>query len=211
MPPRRPKGIQKGMDPRRANAFRTLPARRRRWRDMPNGGQMRWVLGTTGRVIRAGCIVAAIVGVICAVYLTDRRSSNLETIAWLPRWLHWVAHWADYHGRLRNVPAYGLLSVPVLVLCTTARKRRFGVASLAAFATFMEYTQLFIPTRFFDWYDIVESWLGIVVVWLLVEAAYFASRLAHRMTAQMETRPKQDRGPRSPARTRLPIPRPANE
>jgi hypothetical protein len=201
------------MDPRQANAFRMLPPPRRRWRDMPKGSQMRWMLGTTGKLIRAACVFAIVCGIASAIYLTDRRSSDLATIEWLPGWLHGVAHWADYHGRFRNVPAYGMLSVPVIILCTTTRSRGRAVAFLAMFATVMEYTQLFIPTRFFDWFDIIESWLGIAIVWVLVEAAYFVSRIAHRITARRETRPNPASGPHSPAlaRARLPIPRPAND
>jgi hypothetical protein len=141
------------------------------------------MLGLTGKVIRTTCVVAIICGVISAVYLTDRRSCDLQTIPWLPWWLRDVAHWADYHGRFRNVPAYGMLSVPVLVLFTTTRNRGRAVVYLAMFATIMEYTQLFIPTRYFDWYDIAESWIGIVAVWALVELAYFLARFMHRATA----------------------------
>jgi hypothetical protein len=201
------------MDPHDATVSGTPKEHRRRWRDLPNSSQVQWMLGTTGKVIRAACTLAIVIGAVCAVYLTDRRSSNLETIPWLPRLLHGLAHWADYHGRFRNVPAYALLSVPVLILCTTARKRRLGVAGLAAFATFMEFTQLFIPTRFFDWFDILESWLGIVIIWVLVESAYLVSRSAHRMTAHKEPVPDQAHGrpPASDAPRRLPVPRPAHE
>jgi hypothetical protein len=199
------------MDPRQANAFRTLPPPRRRWRNMPKGSQMRWMLGTTGKLIRAACVFAIICGVISAIYLTDRRSSDLQTIEWLPGWLHGVAHWADYHGRFRNVPAYGLLSAPVLVLFTTAKNRGRAVVALAMFATVMEYTQLLIPTRFFDWLDIIESWLGIVIVWTIVEAAYLASRLAHRIASHKPSSPTPARASSERERARLPIPRPAND
>ncbi|HZZ18694.1 MAG TPA: VanZ family protein [Opitutaceae bacterium] len=196
------------MDPRKANAFRTLLPRRKRWRDMPKGGQMRWMMGTAGKLIRLACVAAILFGIVSAVYLTDRRSSNLETIEWLPGWLRGAAHWADYHGRFRNVPAYGLLSVPVLVLFTTTRNRGRAVGALAVFATAMEFTQLFIPTRFFDGLDIIESWLGIVIVWVVVELAYIGSRLAHGATMTRQPQPR-DAFPRP--KPRLPIPRPAND
>src|SRR5471032_377618 len=144
--------VQMGMDPRLTNAFRTLPRPRRRWRDLPNGALMRWMFGLTGQLIRSTCLCAILLGVATAIYLTDRRSSDLETIEWLPRSLQSVAHWADYHGRFRNVPGYGLLSLPLLILCTTPRRRGNAVVALASFATIMEFTQLFVPTRFFDWY-----------------------------------------------------------
>jgi hypothetical protein len=169
-----------GADPRLAHAFRTLPKRRRRWREVSKGVQLRWVVSVTAKVVRAGCVAAIIFGIVAAIYLTDRRSSDLETIPWLPVWLHGIAQWADYHGRFRNVPAYGILALPVLVLCSSPRRRGNAVVALATFATVMEYTQLLIPTRFFDWYDILESWAGIIITWILVEACFYAERVTSR-------------------------------
>jgi hypothetical protein len=174
--------FRNGTDPRLAYAFRTLPKPRRRWREIPKGVQLRWVLSTTAKVVRACCVAANIFGAVAAIYLTDRRSSDLETIPWLPVWLHGVARWADYHGRFRNVPAYGILALPVLVLCSTTRRRANAVVALATFATVMEYTQLLVPTRFFDWYDIIESWVGIIITWALVEACFYAERMTSRAT-----------------------------
>jgi len=165
---------------------------------------MRWLAWATAKVVRAGCAVAIVVGVISAVYLTDRRSGDLRTIPWLPVWLHDIARWADYHGRFRNVPAYGILALPVLVLFSSVRKRASAVVALAAFATLMEYTQLLVPTRIFDWYDIIESWLGILITWALVEACF----LAERMSSRPSPRPA---GPTPGPRRGAAPPNPPNE
>jgi hypothetical protein len=127
------------------------------------------MLHSATKALRIGCVAAIIFGVVSAIYLTDRSSSDLETIEWLPRYLHGVARWADYHGRFRNVPAYAVLALPALILLRRPGARGRAVLILAVFATVMEYTQLFIPTRYFEWQDIAESWLGLVAAWFLVE------------------------------------------
>lgn len=156
----------------RASRHHSVPNLRRRWRQIPPRVLSRWLLKIAIKALRAGCIVATIFGVASAIYLTDRRSSDIETIRWLPNSLHNIAHWADYHGRFRNVPAYALLALPTLILLRTRASRARGILILALFAMVMEYTQLFIPTRFFEWQDITESWVGLVATWSLVEAAH---------------------------------------
>ena len=137
-------------------------------------------------------------GIACAVYLTDRPSSDLETIGWLPGRLHAIARWADYHGRFRNVPAYALLALPLLAVLRRARARGKGILALAVFAMAMEYTQLLIPTRFFEWQDIAESWLGLAAAWLSVEGALWAAR------SVLRPKPGSGGGP-SPAREAPPL------
>jgi len=125
------------------------------------------------RWLRAGaaafhgcCWLALAFGVASAVYLTWRTSSDLRTVPWIP---YPVARWADYHGRTRNLAAYAILALPVLVLFRDRRAQARWMAALALFATALEYGQLFIPTRWFEWQDIALSLVGLALAWALVE------------------------------------------
>jgi VanZ family protein len=128
-------------------------------------------------------------GLVAAVYLTLRTSCNLETIQWLPRWLEPVANWADFHGYLRNVPAYALLGVPILFLFAKRKRRVQAFLSLAVFAAGLELLQLFIPTRFFSVGDILLSWVGLGMTWVAGEVVRFGV-MRKRRTATRASQPR---------------------
>jgi hypothetical protein len=136
---------------------------------------------------RAGCGAAFAVGAGCAVYLTLRRSSDLRTVWWIP---FPVARWADYHGRTRNLVAYALLATPILILTRDRSKQLKWLSFLGLFGTALEYGQLFIPTRWFEWQDIALSLAGLAASWLVVEGARWAAGSRRRPRSSSYPRPR---------------------
>jgi hypothetical protein len=87
-------------------------------------------------------------------FLAWRSSPWLQEIPWLPAW---VGEWADRHGDLRNLPAFAGLG---LGLITVLGLRAGLIIGLGA-AIGLEVMQLWIPSRFFSWMDIVASCAGV--------------------------------------------------
>lgn len=110
--------------------------------------------------IARGILWIAAVGVL--TYLALRASPNLSEIGWLPESL---AHWADRHGVLRNLPAFAALYLVGIVAFGSGRAWPVcGLACLVAFV--LEAGQLLVPARTFDLDDILFSWAGVFVVHL---------------------------------------------
>ncbi len=107
-----------------------------------------------------GILWLTAVGVLA--YFALRSSPNLSEIGWLPET---VTHWADRHGVLRNLPAFGLLYLVGLV--TFGIGRAWWVCGLVCLvAVVLESGQLLIASRTFDWDDIFFSWAGVLIVHL---------------------------------------------
>jgi VanZ family protein len=98
-------------------------------------------------------------------------------IRWLPASL---THWADYHGRVRNIPAFAVLALPFMLICPSPRARRTAIFGLAAFAATLELLQYFIPTRYCEWQDIACSWIGLALTWVSFEFASWAAWRIYR-------------------------------
>ncbi len=110
--------------------------------------------------------LAALAGAIA--YFALRSSSYLQTVPWLPSF---IGRWADAHGIGRNFVAFfafGLAYYPLV------GRSRAHVAALCAFATVLEVAQLWIPSRNFDWRDIVVSLAGLLAAW---PPAFWLARL----------------------------------
>ncbi len=142
------------------------------------------------QLLGAASTGALLFGLVAAIYLTLRTSSNLETIRWLPRWLEPVANWADFHGYLRNVPAYALLGVPIVFLFARRKRRIQAFLVLAVFAAVLELLQLFIPTRFFSVGDILLSWVGLGMTWVAGEAVRSGVARWRRPAARARPHPR---------------------
>lgn len=137
--------------------------------------------------MRGACWLAFVLGAVCAVYLTLRRSSNLRTVWWIP---YPVARWADYHGRMRNLVAYALLAAPILLLNRDRSRQLKWLAALGLFGTALEYGQLFIPTRWFEWQDIALTLAGLLTAWLVVEGARWGLARRRRTLPGPSPRPR---------------------
>lgn len=111
---------------------------------------------------------AAIVGVACAMYLSLRSTGELASVPWIP---DFVGHWADQNGRLRNLPAYFLLTVPVLFTVRDYISRARAVIAVGVFGTVLELAEFFVPRRWVEWQDIAWTWAGAITAWLVFEAA----------------------------------------
>lgn len=92
-------------------------------------------------------------------FLALRSSPYLQYIPWMPRRL---GVWADHNGVLRNTVAFAgfALVVHLLLGC-----RAWLVAALCAFGALIEVAQIWIPSRTFDWKDIVASVAGVLIAW----------------------------------------------
>ncbi len=119
------------------------------------------------RMVQSASMLAAAIGCVCAVYLCLRHSSDLSTVPWLPKF---ISNWADHHGRIRNVPAFFLLTWPFMFLFPVALWRVWAVLGLGGFGTLLELAQYFVPTRWVEWQDVMWSWTGVIIAWLLFEA-----------------------------------------
>lgn len=101
--------------------------------------------------------VALLAGLLA--FLALRTSPYLQYIPGMPRW---IGVWADSHGIARNVVAFGLLALVVLLLLGHHLPQVLG---LAAFGIGLEVSQLWIRGRVFDWRDILASLAGIALAW----------------------------------------------
>jgi hypothetical protein len=144
----------------------------------------RWVRAFSA-AFRAVCWVALFFGIVSAVFLTLRRSSDLRTIWWIP---YPAALWADYHGRIRNLVAYAILALPALILYRDRRKQLRWLVGLGVLGTALEYGQLFIPTRWFEWQDIALSLTGLATAWIFVETFRLCFRRLARRRNQINCR-----------------------
>ena len=122
--------------------------------------------------LRTASWIGIFVGLGLGLYLTLRPSGDFSTIWWIPKR---IERWADYYGRLRNVPAFALLAVPFLIIANGRRARRKAIYWLAAFCAITEAAQYFIPNRWCEWQDVACGWAGLAFTWGLFEAGFWGA------------------------------------
>ncbi len=138
----------------------------RPWARLCRESGARWLQQVRTRPVLVAGLVAAGVGAGCAVYLSFRSTGELSTVAWMPTA---IGEWADQNGRLRNLPAYFLLTVPFLVLFLDWRSRLAAAFGVGLFGTVLELAEVFVPGRMVEWQDITWSWAGVAAAWALGE------------------------------------------
>jgi hypothetical protein len=114
----------------------------------------------------AGCLAIGLFGAGLAIYLSVKSSSRMETVHWLP---HGIIKWADHHGRFCNFPAYALLALPFMAVCSGLRNRLRVSLVLILLVASMEVVQLGIPTRHSDLWDVFWGGAGIFAVQAVFE------------------------------------------
>lgn len=139
--------------------------------DLKTSG-LKWWAGTR--------VIVATVALAVVAYLALRGSPRVSDVAWIPGEL---GHWADRHGALRNLPAFGLLAL----FGTMAWGLRKGCGLAAVFAVGLEFAQKWMPHRRFDPADIYWSLLGVAIVAVGVSAVRGGARwVARRRLAARE-------------------------
>ena len=111
------------------------------------------------RRVLALVIVAVLAGALA--FLALRASPYVQYVPWVPRRL---GVWADSNGIVRNIVAFFALGLAVFLL---VGRRVWHVIAACAFGTAVEVAQIWIPSRAFDWRDIVASIAGILLAWPL--------------------------------------------
>lgn len=103
------------------------------------------------------------------LYCALRSSPRLAEIPWLPAWL---GRWSDRNDTFRHFVGFGALALMAMVLprailpsfperAKTQFRHLCLVIALALVAG-LEFIQLEIPTRNFDWLDMYWGWLGVL-------------------------------------------------
>lgn len=91
-----------------------------------------------------------------------RSSAFLKNVPWLPRP---IGVWADQHGISRNIVAFCALGLATFTLIGS---RLWLLVALCVFGTLLEVAQRWIPSRSYDWRDIVASIAGVLLAWITV-------------------------------------------
>ncbi len=116
-------------------------------------------------ILRRCSFALSAVAVAALAFLALRPSPFIDRVPWIP---HWLGHWADHHGVLRNTVAF--FAVGLFIFAALGRHWAYLLA-LAVFATALEIAQRWIPGRIYDSKDIAASLVGLTFAWVLVHAA----------------------------------------
>jgi hypothetical protein len=105
--------------------------------------------------------------ILATIHCALAPSPDLHHIPWLPKA---IATWANDYPAFRNLPAFGVVAV-ILYFCVFSwfkkphSKRLLGLAFFCSivvslFGVLLECLLIWLPTRFFDPYDILWSIAG---------------------------------------------------
>lgn len=134
------------------------------------GIQLEWKSGSPtvcGRKwFKEAFFCAGLLGIGVVTFLSLRSSPAISTVWWIPRF---VANWADRHGRFDNFPAYGMMGVPFFMIASAFRRQVWVFAVLSLIIISLELTQLAIPTRHCDVWDMFWGCMGLLAAWAICE------------------------------------------
>jgi hypothetical protein len=105
--------------------------------------------------------------ILSAFHCALAQSPDLQQIPWLP---NAIASWANDYPAFRNFPAFGVVAMS-LYFCVFSwlqqahPQRLFGLSfftsiAVSLFGVLLECLQIWLPTRYFDLYDIAWSVAG---------------------------------------------------
>ena len=113
------------------------------------------------------------------LYLTLKPNPQIAEVALMPRPMSQLF---DLHDDWKNIVGFGTLALAGFLgwplgwgpysWSSRSRRRLLGIA-LFSVVWWMEFCQLFIPTRFTDIKDIFAGSLGVMLAWALAKAAVF--------------------------------------
>jgi hypothetical protein len=117
---------------------------------------MRWIFN-----------VIVLFAILATIHCALAPSPDLHHIPWLP---NAIATWANEYPSFRNFPAFGVVAMS-FYFCVFSwikkhhPRRLFGAAffcsiAVSLFGVLLECLQIWLPTRFFDPYDILWSIAG---------------------------------------------------
>ena len=111
--------------------------------------------------------VLALFAILATIHCALAPSPDLHNVPWLPKA---IATWANEYPAFRNFPAFGIVAMS-LYFCVFSwlkqphSERLLGLAFFCSivvslFGVLLECLQIWLPTRFFDPYDILWSIAG---------------------------------------------------
>ncbi len=119
------------------------------------------------KLVQGVIFCTGLIGIGVVTFLSLRSSPAISTVWWMPAV---IAHWADSNGRFDNFPAYGLMGVPFFLIASTFRRQAWTIAILSLLIVSLELTQLALPMRHCDIWDMFWGCLGLLAAWAICEA-----------------------------------------
>jgi hypothetical protein len=140
-----------------------------------------------GTRIASAVLFLLLFGII--IFFTFRGSTNVSDLSWMPkRW----GLWLDEHDEFRHFIGFAILAGAGLLLnfdatlnrsrsrfwrkfrCSRNRTGRLGAFLVLVYL--LELGQLALPSREFDWLDVVNGWGGVLFAW----AIWYSTRARNR-------------------------------
>lgn len=123
------------------------------------------------------------------LYFTFRASPNASDLSWVPqRW----ALWLDEHDEFRHFIGFAVFAAAAFLLnfdsvfnrstsrfvrkLRSSRNRTGRLGGLLVLVYMLELAQLVMPSREFDWLDVVNGWGGVLTAW----SVWYAFKSRHR-------------------------------
>lgn len=136
------------------------------------------------------------------LYVTFRSSPKITDIPWFPNSL---AVWFDEHDEIRHLIGYGVLAALTFWVrfdfsdsrfrlvrkFRTSRYRTGRLGALFVLIYLLELAQLPLPDRDFDWMDIINGWIGVVLAWIIWLVFKLRQRRRRRERAESGEPPKE--------------------
>jgi hypothetical protein len=137
--------------------------------------------------VKAGRIVSVLACVVvfaAILFFTFRSTPNVRDLSWMPqRW----GLWLDEHDEFRHLVGMAAFSAMVFLLnfdsvfnrsrsrfvrkFRSSRHRTGRLGGLLVLVYVLELAQLAVPSRDFDWLDVVNGWAGVLLAWGIWYAA----------------------------------------
>ena len=132
------------------------------------------------KVSKVLALVSFLATLVVICFFTFRESPRLAEVSWMPpRW----GLWLDAHAEVRHFVGMVCLSALAFAInfdstfnrsrsrfvrrLRSSRNRTGRLGALLVLVYVLEFGQLVLPRREFDYMDIVNGWAGVLAVWLV--------------------------------------------